>query len=88
MAEKKDTAVLKWICSVAGPGGKWVALLTLVRIAQGGLAIFYAYALRAVVNCATEGNRPGFLPALYQFTRQSPRKQAPLLSYLYQPRNA
>ena len=67
MAEKKDTAVLKWICSVAGPGGKWVALLTLVRIAQGGLAIFYAYALRAVVNCATEGNRPGFLPALYQF---------------------
>lgn len=67
MAGKKDTATLKWIFSVAGPGGKWVTLLTLVRIAQGGLAIFYAYALRAVVNCATAGDRPGFLPAISQF---------------------
>ena len=67
MAGKKDTATLKWIFSVAGPGRKWVALLTLVRIAQGGLAIFYAYALRTVVNCATAGDRPGFLPALSQF---------------------
>ena len=67
MAGKKDAAALKWICSVAGPGGKWVVLLTLVRIAQGGLAIFYAYALRNVVNCATAGDRPGFLPALSQF---------------------
>ena len=67
MAGKKDTAALKWICSVAGSGGKWVALLTLVRIAQGALAIVYAYALRNVVNCATAGDRPGFLPALSQF---------------------
>lgn len=67
MAGKKDAATLKWISSVAGPGGKWVALLTLVRIAQGGLAIFYAYALRNVVNCATTGNREDFLPTLFQF---------------------
>lgn len=67
MARKKDSAALKWICSVAGPGGKWVVLLTLTRIAQGGLAILYAYALRAVVNCATAGDRAGFLPTLSQF---------------------
>lgn len=67
MAGKKDTAALKWICSVAGQGSKWVGLLTLTRIAQGGLAIFYAYALRNVVNCATLGDRAGFLPALSQF---------------------
>lgn len=67
MAGKKDSATLKWICSVAGPGGKWVLLLTLVRIAQGGLAILYAYALRNVVNCATAGNRELFLPLLSQF---------------------
>ena len=67
MARKKDSAALKWICSVAGPGGKWVVLLTLTRIAQGGLAILYAYALRAVVNCATAGDQAGFLPTLSQF---------------------
>lgn len=67
MAGKKDSATLKWICSVAGPGGKWVLLLTLTRISQGGLAIFYAYALRNVINCATAGNREGFLPLLSQF---------------------
>ena len=67
MAKEKDTAALKWIYSVAGPGRKWVDFLNLVHIAQGLLAIAYAYALRSVVNCATAGDRAGFLPMLYRF---------------------
>lgn len=67
MAAKKDTAALKWVYAAAGPGRKWVGFLTLVRIAQGSLAVGYAYALKSLVNCASSGDQAGFLPTLGQF---------------------
>ena len=67
MPGKKKTTALGWIYEVSGPARKWVLALTLVRIFQGVLAIAYAYALRAVVNCAAAGEQGAFLDNLWQF---------------------
>ncbi len=61
MMARNDRAAIKWICTVAGAGRKWILLLTVLRTLQGANAVFYAAALKNVVNCAAGRQQEGFL---------------------------
>ena len=67
MKKKNDAMTIKWIRKVSGGSLRWVGLLTLLRIVQGGIFVGYAYALGRVVDCAAAGDGRGFLRQLAVF---------------------
>lgn len=67
MKLKNDSATIKWIRGVSGASLRWVWLLTLLRIVQGGIFVGYAYALGSVVDCAAAGDGNGFYRQLLLF---------------------
>lgn len=67
MKAKKDWAILKWIFQVSRSALWWTALLTVLRVLQGGACIFYAYLLGQVINCAQDRNKDAFFTMLGWF---------------------
>lgn len=73
MKRNGNTSALKWVWAISGKAKIWPAVQSLVRLAQGGIAILYAYALGQVVDAAASGNSDLFfrefqLFALYNVT--------------------
>lgn len=73
MKRNRNTAALKWVWTISGKAKIWPAVQSLVRLAQGGIAILYAYSLGTVVDAAASGSADLFfrefqLFALYNVT--------------------
>lgn len=73
MRREGNTAALKWVWTISGKAKIWPAVQSLVRLAQGSIAILYAYSLGNVVDAAASGNADLFfrefqLFALYNIT--------------------
>lgn len=73
MKRKGNTSALKWVWTISGKAKIWPAVQSLVRLAQGSIAILYAYALGKVVDAAASGSmdlffREFMLFALYNIT--------------------
>lgn len=56
MKRKGNTSALKWVWTISGKAKIWPAVQSLVRLAQGGIAILYAYSLGNVVDAAASGS--------------------------------
>lgn len=73
MKRKINPSALKWVWTISGKAKIWPAVQSLVRLAQGGIAIVYAYSLGKVVDAAASGSMDLFfkefkLFALYNIT--------------------
>lgn len=73
MKRKGNTSALKWVWTISGKAKIWPAVQSLVRLAQGSIAILYAYSLGKVVDAAALGSADLFfrefrLFALYNVT--------------------
>ena len=73
MKTKGSFAAQKWVWAISGKAKVWPALQSLVRLAQGGIAILYAYSLGKVVDAAALGSMELFfreftLFSLYNIT--------------------
>ncbi len=64
---KKDSTTLKWIYKVSGKRLWWVALLMLIRVAQGYACVQYAYAMGKVIDYAAAGEKSAFYHQLAFF---------------------
>jgi len=56
MKRNGNTSALKWVWAISGKAKIWPAAQALVRLAQSGIAILYAYALGQVVDAAASGS--------------------------------
>lgn len=73
MKRKGNPSALKWVWMISGKAKIWPAVQSLVRLAQGSIAILYAYSLGKVVDAAASGSADLFfrefkLFALYNVT--------------------
>lgn len=73
MNRKGNISALKWVWTISGKAKMWPVMQSLVRLAQGGIAIAYAYSLGKVVDAAASGSVDLFfkefqLFALYNIT--------------------
>lgn len=73
MKRKRSTSALRWVWMISGRAKLWPVVQSLVRLAQGCIAILYAYSLGSVVDAAASGSGEIFfrefkLFALYNIT--------------------